>query len=249
MNRFSKQIQIVLALVTMAALTGCGLGQATQPTPTAVDVNAVMTSAAATAFVQLTQIAGQASPTSAPTQTQAATPTTEAPTQAPAGSTPAGALEATITVTPTLAATAAVVGGLTVTAVPSLTPIGAATASGANSGPACLNSKYIADITIPDGTVLKPYEKFYKVWRIQNTGFCPWDQGYGLTIWAGPSMGASAIYFSNGDQKVGAGGTVDLGVEMRAPAEPGDYVAHWSMIDDQGKIFGGDFTVFIKVVK
>ncbi len=245
MNRFSKPIQIVLALVAMVALSGCGLGQATQPTPTAVDVNAVMTSAAATAFVQLTQIAGQASPTSAPTQTLAAPPTTEAPTQAAAGSTPAVVLEGTVTVTPT----PAVVGGLTVTAVPSLTPIGAAAASGANSGPACLNSQFIADITIPDGTVLKPYEKFYKVWRIQNTGFCPWDQGYGLTIWAGPSMGAYPIYFSNGDQKVGSGGTVDLGVSMRAPVQPGDYVAHWSMIDDQGKIFGGDFTVFIKVVK
>jgi methionine-rich copper-binding protein CopC len=62
-------------------------------------------------------------------------------------------------------------------------------------------------------------------------------------------MGGVAIYFSNKDKPVAPGGIVDLGIEMRAPVKPGDYVAHWTMISDQGKTFGGDLTVFIKVVK
>jgi methionine-rich copper-binding protein CopC len=62
-------------------------------------------------------------------------------------------------------------------------------------------------------------------------------------------MGGGPQYFSNHDQKVGPGGIVDIGVEMRAPTQPGEYVAHWTMISDTGKTFGGDFTVFIKVVK
>jgi hypothetical protein len=107
----------------------------------------------------------------------------------------------------------------------------------------------VADVTIPDGTVMKPGEKFTKIWRVQNTGTCKWDQGYGFTIWAGPSMGANPIFYSSHDQSVAPGGIVDFSLEMRAPYQPGDYVAHWVMISDAGKTFGGDFTVFIKVVK
>jgi hypothetical protein len=115
------------------------------------------------------------------------------------------------------------------------------------SGPTCYNSQYVADVTIPDGTVLQPYEKFYKVWRIQNTGTCAWDQGFGLILWAGPDMGGYPQYFSGRDQVVGPGGIVDLGVEMRAPTKPGEYIAHWVMVNDTGKTFGGDLMVYIVV--
>jgi hypothetical protein len=242
MKSVSKTIQVALILLTVAALSSCSLGQAAaSPTATAVDVNAVMTSAAATAFVQLTGIAAQASSTTPPTLAS-----TIAPTQAPTQD------QALLLLTPTDAA-----GGLPIvestptlqfglTVVPSLTPFAT---PGSGTIVTCFNSKYISDVTIPDGTVLKPNEKFTKVWRIQNTGTCNWDQGFGLTLWAGPSMGGSAIYFSGKDKPVVPGGIVDLGIEMRAPPQPGDYVAHWTMIGDQGKTFGADLTVFIKVVK
>jgi len=254
MKSFSKSIQVALVVLAVAALSSCSLGQpAAAATPTAVDVNAVMTSAAATAFVQLTGIAAQASPTVPPTQTP-----TQAATATPAQNGAATATQdsALLLLTPTLT-----VGGLPVaetptaavglplaTIIPSLTPF-AQTGSGGGAVVTCFNAKFVADVTIPDGTVMKPYEKFQKIWRIQNTGTCKWDQGFGLTLWAGPDMGGSAVYFSNNDKAVEPGGTVDLGVEMRAPVAPGDYVAHWTMIDDQGKTFGGDLTVFIKVVK
>jgi hypothetical protein len=131
------------------------------------------------------------------------------------------------------------------TAIPSLTPIGLIPPT--SSGPLCYNSKFIADVTIPDGTVMVPYEKFQKVWRIQNTGTCAWDQGFGLTLWAGPSLGGGPSYYSNHDQKVGPGGIVDIGIEMRAPVQRGEYIAHWTMINDSGKTFGADFTVYIIV--
>jgi hypothetical protein len=118
-----------------------------------------------------------------------------------------------------------------------------------STGPTCYNSKFVADVSIPDGTVFKPGDKFRKVWRIQNTGTCKWDQGFGLTIWAGNAMGGVPTHFTSSDAGVEAGGIVDLGIDMIAPSEPGDYVAHWIMIDDNRKTFGGDFTVVIKVAK
>jgi len=235
----------------LAALSSCTLGQvATPPEPT-VDIAAVKTAAAATAIVELTKIALQASPTSAPTLT---------PTTPPATQTLQAAQTGNATQNPALPTATVGVGGLPATetpvvapmagtpgTVPSLTPLSPAVP--ANTGPTCLNSKFVADVTIPDGTVMQPGQKFTKIWEIQNTGTCPWDQGFGFIRWAGPDMGAANIYYSGNDQPVGAGGIVDFALEMRAPYEPGDYVAHWVMVSDSGKTFGGDFTVAIKVVK
>jgi hypothetical protein len=253
MKSFWKQMQVILVLVVLVVLSGCTLGQTTAATATPIDVNAVMTSAAATAFVQLTQIAGQSSPTSAPTQTPTVASSTKTPDALASATTQSPGLQL---LTPTstggaagglpAVATSAIGGGLpTSTSALSLTLV--VPVASTSNVPICYNSKFIADISIPDGTVLKPYEKFRKIWRIQNTGTCSWDQGFGLTIWNGPSMYGYPIYFSSNDLPVAPGGIVDLGIDMRAPTQPGDYVAHWTMISDQGKAFGGDLTVVIKV--
>jgi len=258
-----------MVMLVVLALSACSLSQAAVPTATPVDINAVMTSAAATAFVQLTQIAGQASATLVPTKTPTAVPPTNTQpspagtgTQEPAlqllTSTPSDgaaglpvvstSLVSTPVVagTPTLTLSPGVMGGSpTLTKVPGLTPIG----SGQSNVTVitCLNSKFVADITIPDYTVLKPYEKFTKIWRIQNTGTCSWDQGFGLVMWAGEAMSGEPVYFSRNDKPVDPGGIVDMVIEMRAPTKPGEYIAHWVMVSDTGQTFGGDLTVAIKV--
>jgi len=243
MKSVSKSIRAVLIVLAVAALTGCSLATAASPTPTTLDVNAVMTSAAATAFVELTKIAGQATPTTAPTKTptQAATATQDQALLLLTATDAASGLPVVATSIP--AATAA--GLPATTAIPSLTPF-------ANPNPGatvvtCFNSQFVADLTIPDGTVLQPGEKFNKIWQVKNTGTCRWDEGFGLVIWAGPSMDGYASYFSANDQPVEPGGIVDMAIQMRAPEKSGEYVAHWTMIDDQGKTFGGDLIVYIKV--
>lgn len=254
MNRFLKPIRSVAILTVLAALTSCTLGQAATPVTPTVDIEAIKTSAAATAIVELTKIAEQASPTIAPTQT---------PTTAPATPTLAAVQTGSTTENPavlTATATTAVAGGLLATetpvvapmagtpgTVPSLTPLAPAVPK--STGPTCLNSQFVADITVPDGTVMQPGQKFTKGWRIQNTGTCPWDEGYGFIRWSGPAMNSVDIHYSKNDQPVGAGGVTDIYIDMRAPYEAGDYVAHWVMVSDTGKTFGGDFTVVIKVVK
>ncbi|GAB4485096.1 MAG: hypothetical protein Fur0016_09660 [Anaerolineales bacterium] len=248
MNRFQKPIQAFLILVVFAVLTGCNLTQAAEPTPTAVDVNAVMTSAAATAFVQLTEIAGLATATLPPTATS--TPTLEvtiAPveTQNPSGDATAvpPPLVIGITDTPSLP-------GLP-TAIPSFTP---APQVGGVATPQqlCKNAVFVEDVTVPDYTQFKPWEKFYKIWRMQNTGTCTWDEGFYFAGWSGPPSMATnqnAWKIKEKHQFVAPGAVVDIGINMYAPGDPGEYVAHWSWYDDQGKPFGQSVTVVIVVVK
>ena len=248
MKGLLKYVKIFIVLGVVTALSACS-GQAnTVPTATAttVDVIMVMTSAAATAFVELTQIAGRPSETAIPSNTPVL------PTNTPDALVGTATQDSSASNAPTATESA---GGIPVvntpvpagTIAPSPTPVRAFATTA--PGVTCLNSRYIADVTIPDGTVLKPYEKFEKIRRIENTGTCKWDQGFGLTIWFGPAMGGVPIYFSNNDKPVKPGGVVDLGIEMRAPVVPGDYFAHWKMISDSGIIFGGDLSIVVKVVK
>lgn len=247
MNHSRKPIQALLVLVLLALLTGCNLGQSAQPTPTEVDVNAVMTSAAATAFVQLTEIAGLATATLPPTTTPTLEMTTApAETQTTTGDATATPPPLVIGVTDTPA-----LPGLP-TAIPSFTP--APPVGGVATVPAqlCKNAIFIEDITVPDYSQFKPWEKFYKIWRMQNTGTCTWDEGFYFAAWAGPpSMAGNQETWKIKEQHqfVPPGGVVDIGISMYAPGDPGEYVAHWSWYDDQGKPFGQSVTVVIVVVK
>lgn len=245
MNRFLKPLQAALLLAFIAALTGCTLGQAAAPTPTAVDINAVMTSAASTAFAQLTELAAQASPTAAPTETQAPTNTPDQaqPTAAQPTTDAQQAVQATETPAVVLVEASPTISGLPV--VPTMTP--AARAATPQPGKVCNNSSFVTDVTVPDGTVMKVGEKFTKIWRIQNTGFCGWDDGYGIVLWNGPSLDAVNNFFSPGEV-VNTSGVVDMALQMHAPWTPGEYISHWVMVDDTGKPFGTDLVVYIKVV-
>jgi len=261
MNRFVKPIQGILVIIIFALLSGCTLGQAaatdtavTETTAPEVSISIVMTSAAATAFVQLTQIASLPSPTNLPS----ATLTQEPPTNTP------GTPEATATLGPALQQLTPTegAGGLPVvqtpdvqtpvpgalptnTTAPSLTPVAPIVAP-PSTGPTCLNSAFVDDVTIPDKTVLKPGVKFRKIWRIQNTGTCTWDSGFGLVNWSN-AMGGLPVYYSENDQVVAPGGIVDLGVDMVAPLESGDQIGHWVMVSDTGITFGTDLTIYIVV--
>lgn len=249
-----RSLLSTLAVLLIVVLTGCNLGQAAQPTATAVDLGTIQTAAAATIIVQLTQIASAAPPSFTPT-TSGASSSGSSVSSASSGQ--------AITDTPAAGGVSAtdtplVINGTTIdlspSPIPSLTPISLGTGGG-SGGPVCKNSQYGGDITIPDGTVMKPWQKFIKAWKVRNTGTCTWDQGFSFRAWAGPpSLGTSThitpyVIGNNTNDWVPAGGAVDIYINMYAPGDPGDYVAHWAMYDDLGKQFGGDFTVAIKVVK
>jgi hypothetical protein len=250
MFRLNKPILTSLTIFMLAALTACG--QAAAPTPTAVDLNAINTAAVATVQAQLTLNA----PTTAPTFTLTLPPS-ETPsagiTNTPGGVILEGTPSLTVTATLPFGATALTPTGTLLfgaTAIPTFTPIGGGGAGGGTAVAACKNAAFDGDITIPDGTIMKPWEKFTKAWSVRNTGTCRWDEGfYFAGVTGPPSMIAHPYRFRTKKDFIGPGEAVNIYIDMYAPGDPGEYVAHWHMYDDLGKPFGGDFTVDIKVVK
>jgi Ig-like domain-containing protein len=235
--QFKKLVGAITALFMAASLTSCNIGKAPEPT---VDVNTIYTSAAQTMIsalnVQQTQTAGAATatPNSSPTAQASFTPL---PTFAvvSTGSIPFG--------------TASVFGtpgtpGAGVTLLPTLTggTPGSSTASG------CDNSAFISDVTVPDGTVMKPGKDFVKTWAIENTGTCTWDDGYAL-IYQGGTLDGYDVKIKNTDQFVVPGKTTYFSVNLTASLTPNTYTDCWKMRNDRGAYFGTFICVSIKVQK
>lgn len=110
--------------------------------------------------------------------------------------------------------------------------------------PACTNNlSFIADLSIPDGTVVTPGETIDKRWQVKNSGTCNWDQSYHFRLTAGPDLGAAneqALFPAR------SGIEFPLRILFSAPQEPGTYRSAWQAIDPQGQSFGDP--VFIEVV-
>jgi hypothetical protein len=97
-------------------------------------------------------------------------------------------------------------------------------------------AEFVADLSIPDGTILAPNEAFQKGWQIQNTGTTTWTTDYALVFVDGALMGApSAVPLP---KEVAPGEKLEITVEMVAPPDPGPYRGYWELQDDFGKVFG-----------
>jgi hypothetical protein len=116
-------------------------------------------------------------------------------------------------------------------------------AAGTNSGPLCDDSQFLEDVTIPDGTVLKPGEDFKKTWRIKNTGICGWTTAYALGFAYGELMRGSETKLP---KSVGPGATVDITIKLRAPMLNCWYGSWWRLKNARGDYFG-DF-VFVSIL-
>jgi hypothetical protein len=194
---------------------------------------------------QLTQTAlAVPSNTPAPTNTALALPTSALPTTA-AGTTPtAGAGGALPTLSFNTTPNTTPIAGFTPISGSPVAPVSTVAAN------TCHNSAYVADVTIPDGTVLKPGADFVKTWRVQNTGTCAWDEGYKLVFIAGDrAIDPASFEITSSADFVEAGATDDLSVDLTAPEAEGSYSATWKMQTDTGEFFGTPLTVVIEVRK
>ena len=107
------------------------------------------------------------------------------------------------------------------------------------------NAAYVADVTIPDGTVLAPGQRFTKGWEIQNTGTRTWDKRYSWQFEAGAPMGT--VRQVGVSSRVPPGGTARFLVQMVAPTRPGSYRGFWQMTDSSGNVFGSQAWVAVTV--
>lgn len=241
-----RQAVMVLAAAAIL-LAACSGGGAPEPT---VDINAINTAAVETAMGQLsaqfTQTAMAApTETSVPTNTALPLPSFALPTAAdgsPAPTTSGALPTVSFNTTPSTGTTP--LAGFTALASP------VAPAATSSLGDSCHNSVYIADITIPDNSELKPGVDFEKVWRVQNTGTCTWDEGYKLAFIGGDTaLDPYTHEFKNASDFVAGGATADLGIDLTAPLTEGTYSATWRMQTDNGVYFGTLLTVVIVVKK
>ena len=111
----------------------------------------------------------------------------------------------------------------TKTVVPDVAPAG------------CLEATLVSE-TIPDGTVLATGEYFFKRWYLRNDGDCTWNQEYELIYWNGDLMGGYVEYPFTDIALPGE--TIEIPIQLQAPATPGTYTGYWMMRSKSGYIFG-----------
>ncbi len=110
--------------------------------------------------------------------------------------------------------------------------------------PLCDSLTFIADVTIPDGTIMAPGQEFTKTWRVKNTGVCPWGAGYVLA-YAGYANQMSGQFIPL-TEVVQPGEEVEVSVQFKAPAQVGEYVSAWAMKNPQGRTFPQ--IIFVKII-
>ncbi|MCX6055284.1 MAG: NBR1-Ig-like domain-containing protein [Chloroflexi bacterium] len=141
--------------------------------------------------------------------------------------------------TPTLAATATPT-MRPPTATPNVTkvtPIPTATTRVSVQGNTDDKAVYVADDTIPDGTIVKPGSTFVKTWSIRNTGTTTWETAYRLSYMDGIRDAKETLYVHLPNQ-VKPALSVNVSVTFTAPSNEGTYYSYWRLVNSDGIIFG-----------
>jgi hypothetical protein len=116
-----------------------------------------------------------------------------------------------------------------------------ATAIPATNTPAgtCNLAAFEGDINYTDDTVVPAGQNFDKKWRLRNNGTCTWTSGYKVVFVSGDAMGgAGSVQLTNGTVQPGA--SVNVSVNLTAPASPGTYRGNYKLQSSDGANFGID---------
>jgi len=110
------------------------------------------------------------------------------------------------------------------------------------------SAEFVADVTIPDDTVIGTGESFTKTWRLRNSGTSTWTLDYKLVFSHGDDLGSPAQ--TNLPIQVPPGETIDIFVDLIAPDQPGEFVSHWMLMNTSGELFGinGTKTIYTKII-
>jgi photosystem II stability/assembly factor-like uncharacterized protein len=100
----------------------------------------------------------------------------------------------------------------------------------------CDKATFVADVTVPDGTLFSPGTSFVKTWRLKNSGACRWTNAYQLVFYSGEQLSAPTSI--NLPVSVATNQTVDLTVNMVTPEKAGTYRGYWILRNPNGGLFG-----------
>lgn len=137
----------------------------------------------------------------------------------------------------TVSANQAPAGSLPTATVPQTNAQGPTAAPPTATSIPCDKVSFVKDVTVPDDTKMKPGSTFTKTWRLQNAGSCPWTSGYKIVFDHGDAMGGlKDVQLTTGS--VAPGQTIDVSVNLTAPANVGTYQGFWKLRNPSGAIFG-----------
>lgn len=171
----------------------------------------------------------QAAQTLAAIMTQAANQSTPAATVVAGATSQATAQNPTVAPSATLAPTSTDSVQQTATQVPP-------TATATSRPQVCDQAGFVADITVPDGSVLAAGTPFTKTWRLKNIGTCTWTTDYHLVFDSGNGMNGPTSQRLPGS--VAPGQTIDISVNLKAPGEPGQFTGYWKLRNAANAVFG-----------
>jgi hypothetical protein len=205
----TRKVKLLYLFTTIAFILACVPAIAITPYPT-TDPNELNTVIALTANAALTQtVAAQPTATFTPSMT---------PTQA------------TFTPSPTATATVLfILSSPTKIVVPTFTSISSSGSGSGGSGTSTANfACQIISVSPPNGTSMSARNDFDTTWRVKNTGQKTWDRNSVDFVYdSGTEMHKVGGYDLSVNVK--SGDQVDLGVDMVAPKNSGNYTTTWTL--------------------
>jgi hypothetical protein len=133
------------------------------------------------------------------------------------------------TLTPTMASP-------TDTATPVSTPATPTPTHTGTPSPCTDKLAFVTDVTVPDNTYFPPGAIFIKTWRLRNSGTCPWTPEYALVFYSGNILSGNPVVPLG--TTVEPNDTIEVSVELEAPAINGKYQGNWKLRNDLGVSFG-----------
>jgi hypothetical protein len=153
-------------------------------------------------------------------------------------------LTQTVLAFPTDTPTATMTPTSTSTSTPAQTDTQVPPTAGSQPTSSCYSLAFVADVTIPDNTTLKPGDKFTKTWRVKNNGTCNWDEGFKFNFVGGEAMGGTSLALT---KVITPGAETELSVALTAPSKTGTFRGNWRMTNAAGTYFGDEVYVLIVV--
>ncbi len=99
-----------------------------------------------------------------------------------------------------------------------------------------LDSDFLEDITVPDGTEFDANTAFTKTWRLRNSGNCTWGGEYRFVHIDAELMGAQPSIPLPG--VVQPGEEINISVNSVSPDSAGTYRSRWQLEGPGAKRFG-----------
>jgi hypothetical protein len=100
----------------------------------------------------------------------------------------------------------------------------------------CDAATFVTDVTYTDGSVIGRGSQFTKIWRLKNVGTCTWTTSYAIVFVSGERFQSPAAVSI--PTSVAPGQTIDLAVNLVAPALDGRYRGNWKLRNASGVLFG-----------